>query len=319
MLHAGALGDCVLTLQLAAAIRHAGYHVSIAARSPIANWAARREMIDEAISLDRLSPLLWGANPLPNGRGSDVCSLFEKVDRIISFLGGPHESVAKNLSMLCGPERVIHIDPRPTENTIRNGIHITKQWAAEIRRHGFDLKFEISDLPFGEMAVGQSPGIALANRHFALSPTHHIARSILVHPGSGGRAKFCPLEALETLVQELLAHGWNARWMIGPDEVERDGPEFRRRLERTAPVIFEESVEAAADCVAAADAFIGNDAGMTHVAALAGVNTVALFGPSDPRVWRPLGSNCTVFRFPSTDGLDRNWMESMSRMIAGNW
>jgi ADP-heptose:LPS heptosyltransferase len=35
---------------------------------------------------------------------------------------------------------------------------------------------------------------------------------------------------------------------------------------------------------------------MTHLAALDGVPTVALFGPSDPALWSPLGARVTVLR-----------------------
>ncbi len=40
--------------------------------------------------------------------------------------------------------------------------------------------------------------------------------------------------------------------------------------------------------------FIGNDAGPMHVAAAVGCPVVALFGPSDPKVWGPRGSKATV-------------------------
>ena len=36
-------------------------------------------------------------------------------------------------------------------------------------------------------------------------------------------------------------------------------------------------------------AFVGNDSGITHLAAYAGCPTLALFGPTDPRIWGPLG------------------------------
>lgn len=34
---------------------------------------------------------------------------------------------------------------------------------------------------------------------------------------------------------------------------------------------------------------MGNDSGITHMAALTGCPTLALFGPTDPVVWAPLG------------------------------
>ena len=110
--------------------------------------------------------------------------------------------------------------------------------------------------------------------------------------------KCCPLPVLESLAGGVIRRGWQPVWLIGPDEMERFGHAYIARLQATAPALYEESVEVAADLVCGADAFIGNDAGMTHVAALAGVPTVAIFGPTDPRIWRPLGLRCHVVPFP---------------------
>jgi ADP-heptose:LPS heptosyltransferase len=42
--------------------------------------------------------------------------------------------------------------------------------------------------------------------------------------------------------------------------------------------------------------FVGNDAGYAQLAAAAGVPTLALFGPSDDRIWRPWGEKVRVVR-----------------------
>jgi hypothetical protein len=42
-------------------------------------------------------------------------------------------------------------------------------------------------------------------------------------------------------------------------------------------------------------AYIGNDTGITHLAAYLGCPTIALFGPTDPRVWGPLGRRSRIF------------------------
>ncbi|HEY1267129.1 MAG TPA: glycosyltransferase family 9 protein, partial [Candidatus Binatia bacterium] len=43
-----------------------------------------------------------------------------------------------------------------------------------------------------------------------------------------------------------------------------------------------------------ADVYIGNDSGVTHLAAAGGVKTIALFGPTDPVEWAPRGSNVEI-------------------------
>ena len=139
----------------------------------------------------------------------------------------------------------------------------------------------------------------------------------LCHPGSGGLDKCVPLEALEALIRTLRRNDTIPAWMVGPDEVERFGPSWLRRLEATAPVLFEEKLDTAADLVCGADAYIGHDAGMTHVAALAGVRTLAVFGPTDARIWRPVGPCCTIVGFPEAGGSFNTWVRTLTSHLWG--
>ena len=61
------------------------------------------------------------------------------------------------------------------------------------------------------------------------------------------------------------------------------------------------SIGALASLLRRCAAYLGNDSGVTHLAALAGVPTVALFGPSDPARWSPLGPRVTVLRSPTRE------------------
>ncbi len=49
--------------------------------------------------------------------------------------------------------------------------------------------------------------------------------------------------------------------------------------------------------IGAARVYIGPDTAITHLAAATGTQTVALFGPTDPRIWGPWPAG----------GLDRPW------------
>jgi ADP-heptose:LPS heptosyltransferase len=58
-------------------------------------------------------------------------------------------------------------------------------------------------------------------------------------------------------------------------------------------------IEAAA-VIAGCDAFIGNDSGLMHCAAAAGVPTLGLFGPSKREVYRPWGANAHMVATPES-------------------
>ena len=60
--------------------------------------------------------------------------------------------------------------------------------------------------------------------------------------------------------------------------------------------------------LAGARAFIGPDTSVTHLAAAAGCPTVALYGPTDPRLWGPWPAN----------GLDAPWNAAATSQQRGN-
>ena len=48
--------------------------------------------------------------------------------------------------------------------------------------------------------------------------------------------------------------------------------------------------------LARAGVYVGNDSGISHLAAAWGAPVVALFGPTDPAQWAPIGPRVTVLR-----------------------
>ena len=79
------------------------------------------------------------------------------------------------------------------------------------------------------------------------------------------------------------------QFLLGPAEWN-----LAQRLGDVGPVTMPENLMALGDILGAAAGFIGNDSGVTHLAAFLGVPTVAVFGPSDPVRWRPIGPTVGV-------------------------
>jgi ADP-heptose:LPS heptosyltransferase len=52
--------------------------------------------------------------------------------------------------------------------------------------------------------------------------------------------------------------------------------------------------------------YLGNDSGITHLAAMLSVPTIALFGPSDPAIWHPVGPDVEVIYEPVLEKLSVN-------------
>jgi ADP-heptose:LPS heptosyltransferase len=76
------------------------------------------------------------------------------------------------------------------------------------------------------------------------------------------------------------------RWCAGPEEPLPDA------------VCIADLYELAC-WLATARVYIGNDSGITHLAAAVGTPVVALFGPTDPRIWAPRGPQVHVIARPA--------------------
>jgi hypothetical protein len=117
---------------------------------------------------------------------------------------------------------------------------------------------------------------------------------LIVAPGSGAREKNWPEARFLQVV-----HWWRDRLggkavvLVGPVEMERRGYE---ELSSACVVASGLDLGQLAALLARGDLYIGNDSGVSHLAAAVGCRTVALFGPSDDRQWAPRGPRVTILR-----------------------
>ncbi len=70
--------------------------------------------------------------------------------------------------------------------------------------------------------------------------------------------------------------------------------ELGRRVERAVPLPQNLTLPELSQYLRRCRVYVGNDSGMTHLAAYLGCPTIALFGPTDPRVWGPIGRRARV-------------------------
>jgi hypothetical protein len=124
-------------------------------------------------------------------------------------------------------------------------------------------------IDFHAAQVGAPPG---------LMPRIHVSRTqrreaIVIHPFSGGRVKNWPLANFKELASRL---PFPVEWTAGPEE---ELPEAKR---------FDNLLELA-EWIAGASLYIGNDSGITHLAAAMGVPTIGLYNATNVQVWSARG------------------------------
>ena len=117
---------------------------------------------------------------------------------------------------------------------------------------------------------------------------------LILHPGAGARYKRWPAERYAELARRFAAEGWEVAVTAGPaDEDAVDA--FRTSARDVAPRVLQGlHLNDLAATLARASLVVGNDSGITHLAALVGAPTLALFGPYDPAYWSPIGPRVAV-------------------------
>jgi heptosyltransferase-3 len=130
----------------------------------------------------------------------------------------------------------------------------------------------------------QAVGAPSALRPSLCVPCAPKRSSVVIQPFSGSPRKNWPLHRFEELARKLPLP---VEWIAGPEE---NLPGARR---------FDELWQLAS-WIGSASLYIGNDSGITHLAAATGVPTIALFGVTDARVWAPRGKSV---RLVVSDGL----------------
>ena len=101
---------------------------------------------------------------------------------------------------------------------------------------------------------------------------------VVIHPFSGSARKNWPLERFRAVAARLRVP---VQWCAGPEEALEGAARF-------------ESLYELACWLARARVYLGNDSGISHLAAAVGAPVVAIFGPTDPAVWAPRGERVRV-------------------------
>jgi ADP-heptose:LPS heptosyltransferase len=122
-------------------------------------------------------------------------------------------------------------------------------------------------------------------------------RPVFLHAGSGGKKKIWPLARWWTLIR-WLRRTCNLPVILasGPADACLEG--FTQEAIKRLGVHTVEalSLTRLAALLAKSSMYIGNDSGVSHLAASLGTPTVAIFGPTLPEVWAPRGLHVQVIK-----------------------
>jgi ADP-heptose:LPS heptosyltransferase len=262
--HPGALGDVLLAVPALRALgASAGAPVTLAAAPRLGELLAALGVVAEHVALDAL-----GLDALFTP-GPDRRPRLPETSRLVCWLGARDPGFVQRLTDLV-----------PGAVVAPSAVAGRPVWAHLLDTVGAppgDWRAAIAASP----AVRAQGAEALAAARMELPPP-----SLVVHPGAGGPAKCWPAEAFARVVTTAAARArMNVIVHQGPADAAA-GAALRRHLGAGVVWLVEPALPALAGVLAHAHAFLGNDSGVSHLAAALGVPSVVLF---DARhlAWRP--------------------------------
>lgn len=264
----GALGDLICLIPAISEIirRAAGNPVELMARHELARFAVDRIGIARAHSIDRPE-----VGELFTPEGADfqsVRAFFSNFGRIQCFFASGDAQFRRSLAAIVPQSNFYRFRPAGEGHVSAAYLHEIGADPGELSRRR--LKILASDRASAEQVIGQ---LGLHPREF-----------LLIFPGSGSPRKNWSVENFVRLAEGLTSR-LRPLVVIGPAEAEIENFFHRTRIS----TVSEQELGVVAGLASMAKLFVGNDSGVSHLAAASGARGVALFGPTDPARWHPLG------------------------------
>ena len=300
IIHQGALGDFILSLPAISAFRHhyPDTTIEIWGYPEILRLVDRSVYADTIYSIDRERiASLFTQDPLVP---ASVLERFRSFDLICLFGGEKQTTFVDNLKR-SGVKNVYRIEPFPPAGS---NTHVIDHQASQLSPLGLKAPLSTPTL-FTPEDDGKRFASFLEHRKI-----DREALLVALHPGSGSRAKVWPPGNFAQLSRYLLDNDRvHLIVPVGPaDKEHAEGYCALISSDRIIPVTNLTLTELAA-LLKRCMVYVGNDSGVTHMAAAVGTPVVALFGPTDPGVWGPRGRRVrTVYRGVSCSPCSREEM-----------
>ncbi len=280
----GALGDFVLTLPVIHNLRRAVPNARISLLGNSGTLVLAREEVDQICDINTAE---WVSLFAPHSDISPhLLERFGNTDLAISYLPDPNGLFATHLKR-AGVQTVIVHPPKPADAASRGAGHAIDHLLQPIRDLGFPIYTE-------------QPTVHLTARDCtALAAPLSEGPPLLIHPGSGGTAKCWPPEHFIAVANAISRHkACSILISTGPADGELAHCIAARARARVLPQL---PLRSFAALMRQCRAYLGNDSGPSHLAAAMGLPTLALFGPTDPRIWAPRGASVHILQ--ASDGL----------------
>jgi heptosyltransferase-3 len=273
--HQAAFGDFVLTWPMAVALGR----LHPQSRIIYVTTTSKGKLAERVLGIDSLD----AETDWPKLFAED-CVVPESVQRtldrtyaIYEFVAGPDTAWTRNMARGAPGVDVVSLPNRPPAD-----------WQSHATEY---LLQSLAIRPAVRSAVEQ---ILRSVHQRGIIPRREQGSGIVIHPGSGSQAKNWPVANYVALAKLARAAGREVRFVVGEAEREKWDQYDIRRLRDVGSVIEPPTYLNLHAAIGAADVFVGNDSGPTHLAAMCGVPTVAVFCRDNANTWAPIGPKVAV-------------------------
>lgn len=318
ILQPGALGDCILTLPLVKLVKEALNlgGVDLVGHAEYVGILPGRSCVDGVRSIDsaELHRLFVEPARFELADRDPLIYLFSDYSWIITFLGEPGSDFEQNLIFTTNCSHsadVVTLPLKPPQDTRQ---HITELYTEHFARQS-GLPMEKAQVDHKAVQIRVNEG----DRDLGVELLEQVGidlskRLVVIQPGSGGQKKCWHLENFLNVARTLRGPDVEVLFLLGPAEVERLRPSEKVHIHGVTRCVAHLSLAQVVGLLSCADAFLGNDSGVTHLAAGMGLRTVVLFGPTDPAVYHPLGPRVTVLQ-GEPDGFAEKASTAMQKAV----
>lgn len=306
-IHPGALGDVVLFGRLLASLDG---DVRLFARGGKAELLAGLRVVREAGDFDAL-PFHECFTENASGRSCRLGELLGTCDRLISCFAAGDGKARTRLTEMTGARQSCFLSVRPPADFFG---HLLEYWQVRLRE------------AFGSHTTVPAPRAWPVPGAWRAEAADILVRAggkrnepyAVLHPDAGAQEKCWPLERFAGLAGRLAGGAPPVRpvFVLGPVEADRWAVGQATELGARFPVLQHPSLPSLAGLLAGAAAFVGNDSGPAHLAAAVGTPTLALFGPTDPARFAPVGPTVRVLRSQPLENLRISPCEEALRKLA---
>ena len=300
ILQPGAIGDCILTLPLAELMKETVCPggVDIIGHTEYLGMLPGRSCVDAVKSLDSMSlhRLFAGEGDFELADGDPLIMAFAGYSWIASFLGEPDSHFEKNLIFTVNCSHSAEVMTLAMKPAAEHNIHVSDFYRKQFIEQSQLLSQEHNSAVSMPQVRPTSADIYRGKEILAENGIMPTKKPVVIHPGSGGAHKCWRLDNFLSVARILAKEGVEVVFLFGPAEAERFSEPAIAEIRTAGKLLTNLSLAEVLGVLGCSRGYIGNDSGITHLAAAVGIRTVVVFGPTEPAIYGPLGPAVTILR-----------------------